>query len=67
MYRAKTNESTRAPEDVYAEATEFIALYRPSLAGGHRSNPALFFVSPVEDIGVERDEDDSREEDDRQH
>ena len=36
VYRAKTNESTRAPEDVYAEATEFIALYRPSLAGGHR-------------------------------
>ncbi len=27
MYRAKTNESTRAPEDVYAEATEFISLY----------------------------------------
>ena len=32
VYRAKTNESTRAPEDVYAEATEFIALYRPSLS-----------------------------------
>jgi hypothetical protein len=36
VYRAKTNESTRAPEDVYAEATEFISLYRPSLVGGHR-------------------------------
>ena len=47
VYRAKTNESMRAPKDVYAEATEFIALYQPSLVGSHvTSGGSLTWIKP---------------------
>jgi len=36
VYRLRTNEATRAPQDVIDEATDFIAETRPLLVGPHR-------------------------------